>query len=262
MAADLLCFTALTLGVRHGFDFDHVTAIADLVGAKLAAEGDGRTSEGSLRAIKYQSCGLAIAYAGGHSLMVAVLGLSALFFRAVVPSWIDPLMEKVVGFTLIALGIMMLASVTISTTNHSSSRIKSRGMLLLSALSHVQHWVDSQLLKTSKSLHHHEPAELCNWQCATTIGALHGIGAETGTQVLLIASLSKTGSSPASVMMLSSFVLGMLLSNVTLALMLSEGYSKMFLTTRWLSVIGAVVAIGSMVIGFMFLFGYSEFLGV
>ena len=104
MATDFLCFTALTLGVRHGFDFDHVTAIADLVGARLAAEAEEISSGGSLRALKYQSCGLAAAYAGGHAVVVAVLGLGALFFRALLPPWIDPLMEKVVGFTLIALG--------------------------------------------------------------------------------------------------------------------------------------------------------------
>lgn len=259
MATDLLCLTALTLGVRHGFDFDHVTAIADLVGTKLAVEAEENLSEGSLKALKYQSCGLAVAYAGGHAAVVAMLGLGALFFRAVLPSWIDPLMEKVVGFTLIALGGMMLASLKISASNQYSAPIKSRGMLLLSAILRVQHGIESKLLKKNEPMHYHDPAALCNWQCATTIGVLHGIGAETGTQVLLLAALPGAGSVTTSIMMLSSFVIGMLLSSTALACMLSEGYSRLLLASRWMALLGAAVAAGSIIIGFEYLFGYSSF---
>lgn len=258
MATDFLCFTALTLGVRHGFDFDHVTAIADLVGARLAAEAEEISSGGSLRALKYQSCGLAAAYAGGHAVVVAVLGLGALFFRALLPPWIDPLMEKVVGFTLIALGGLVLVSVMVSAASQHPGAIRSRGMLLLSLFLRVQQWLDGKLLKRNEPLHHHAPVELCNWRCATTIGALHGVGAETGTQVLLLAALAGSGSSTTSIMMLSSFVLGMLMSSTALAFMLAEGYSRLLLAGRWLALVGAAVAVSSMVIGFMFLFGHSS----
>lgn len=256
---DLFCITGLFLGIRHGLDFDHVTAIADLVGATVAAEADVHPSPTALRALKLQSCWLAAVYAGGHAVVVVMLGVGALFFRAVLPSWIDPLMQSIVGLTLIVLGGLMLASVTSSFGGQSNSPIKSRGTLLLSAISQVQHWVDSRVLNKGESIHRHEPAQLCDWRCAATIGALHGIGAETGTQVLLIASLSKTGSPTTSVIMLSSFVLGMLLSNISLAFMFTEGYSRLLVTSRWLSILGALVAIASMVVGFMLLFGYSSF---
>lgn len=255
MASDFLWFTGLCLGIRHGFDLDHVTAIADLVGTKLASDADIRPSQSAQRALKYQACWLAAAYAGGHAAVVAALGLSALFFRASLPSFIDPIMEKVVGLTLVVLGTTMLVSVITSATDQP--RLRSRGMLILSAFWQVQHWIDSKLLKKSEAIHRHESAQLCNWRCAASIGALHGIGAETGTQVLLIASLYRTGSPAASIMMLSSFVLGMLLSNLTLAFMLSEGYSRLLAATRWLALIAAVVAITSIVLGFIFLFGYS-----
>lgn len=40
MVGDFLLFTGLCLGIRHGFDLDHVTAIADLVGSKLTSASD------------------------------------------------------------------------------------------------------------------------------------------------------------------------------------------------------------------------------
>ncbi|MGZ8439125.1 MAG: hypothetical protein ACXWXR_11395, partial [Candidatus Limnocylindrales bacterium] len=51
-----------------------------------------------------QAIRLGTLYALGHALVVVVLGLFALAFGALLPEWLDPVMGRIVGFTLVALG--------------------------------------------------------------------------------------------------------------------------------------------------------------
>ena len=74
MTANLLCLTGLFLGIRHGFDLDHITAISDLVSAKVAASTNSSVNF-DRRAIKTQSCIVAGMYAAGHASVVTMLGL-------------------------------------------------------------------------------------------------------------------------------------------------------------------------------------------
>jgi hypothetical protein len=64
MASNLLCFTGLFLGIRHGFDLDHMTAISDLVSAKVAASLNSAASIDQ-PAAKFQSYILAGMYVFG-----------------------------------------------------------------------------------------------------------------------------------------------------------------------------------------------------
>src|SRR5688572_14734793 len=50
-------------------------------------------------------------YALGHAAVVAVLGLAALLFGSLLPDWVDPIMTRVVGITLIVLGVWVFYSV-------------------------------------------------------------------------------------------------------------------------------------------------------
>ena len=60
-----LAFTALLLGLRHGFDWDHIAAIADLTG----------TAENRKRGMF-----LSLLYAVGHGVVVFALGVLAIIF--------------------------------------------------------------------------------------------------------------------------------------------------------------------------------------
>src|SRR5207237_10395947 len=55
--------------------------------------------------------GLATLYALGHASVVMVLGVAALLLGAVLPAWVDPILERVVGVTLVLLGVWVLFSV-------------------------------------------------------------------------------------------------------------------------------------------------------
>ena len=99
MTSLFLLATALTLGLRHGIDWDHIAALLDISGAN--------SGERSCR----HPLALCFCYALGHGLIVFLLGWLAISFAAILPSWLDSIMERVVGLTLLALGIYLLTAV-------------------------------------------------------------------------------------------------------------------------------------------------------
>ena len=255
MANGLFCFTAAALGLKHGLDFDHIAAIADLIGSSSVSQPatDGSTS---LRVAKMESCRLAAMYALGHAAVVSLLGVGAVLFRALLPSWIDPVMEKVVGLTLIGLGAWMIYCLVQSKENEPAPT--SRGALLLKSIAALRAWIYRKFLGRSHAEHSHEPSQLCDWRCAASIGAIHGIGAETGTQVLLMASVAGSGELTLSLLILCSFIFGMLVSTLALALLIGEGYYRILVKSSLLSLVSGTIAGISIVTGALFVAGRSD----
>ena len=99
---------AVILGIRHGVDWDHIAAIADIVGTASATKVDsnGVATLAQSNAIRLSSC-----YAIGHATIVLILGIVALSFATILPEWIDPLMERAVGVTLLLLGVWIFYSI-------------------------------------------------------------------------------------------------------------------------------------------------------
>ena len=56
------------------------------------------------------------------------------------------------------------------------------------------------------------------------VGMIHGIGAETGTQVLLIAAVGGAAAPGSGIPMLFAFVVGLLISNFAIVVMSSVGF--------------------------------------
>lgn len=108
-----LVLTAFTLGLRHGIDWDHMAAIADLSGSAP----DRR-----------RGFVLSLGYAFGHAVVVFVLGVVLLSFGASIPDGLDQWMGRVVGMTLVALGVWVI----VELTRHGREfRLRSRWMLVL-----------------------------------------------------------------------------------------------------------------------------------
>ena len=83
-----LLLTAFGLGLRHGVDFDHIAAIADLTS----------TTESRKRGFM-----LSLWYALGHAVVVLALGALVILFEATIPESLDSWMGRVVGATLLFL---------------------------------------------------------------------------------------------------------------------------------------------------------------
>ena len=130
----LLAGTAV-LGFRHGFDWDHIAAITDITSTTTASHADlaipaiapmpphahdvgpaehdhSHTGASALHVLsesrfaheQRHAIGLASLYALGHASVVMVLGVIALAVGAILPAWVDPILERLVGVTLVLLG--------------------------------------------------------------------------------------------------------------------------------------------------------------
>lgn len=108
-----LLLTALGLGLRHGIDWDHIAAIADLSG----------TAKDRRRGFA-----LSMTYALGHGAVVFLLGTLAIVFGLAIPDSLDAWMGRIVGITLILLGGWILYELA---RKGRDFRLRSRWMLVI-----------------------------------------------------------------------------------------------------------------------------------
>src|SRR5271154_2447085 len=91
----LALLSAVVLGFRHGFDYDHIAAITDIT---------------SVQTNRWRGMKLGLLYALGHAAMVAVLGSAVIVFQLSLPHGIDRIAERLVGLTLLILGVYVMGS--------------------------------------------------------------------------------------------------------------------------------------------------------
>src|SRR5207248_6309787 len=90
-----IVLTALWLGFQHGIDWDHIAAITDITSSQEE---------------RRQSLLFGTLYALGHALVILVLGALAVLVGEHLPSGIDKIMERIVGVTLLLLGVYLFYS--------------------------------------------------------------------------------------------------------------------------------------------------------
>ena len=285
--------TGLALGIRHGIDWDHIAAIADITSTTAAAvvaedahadqhvtvTGDhhrhggdtelrahdqgpgaatiapavrsGRASR--VGAEQVEAIRLGTLYALGHGAVVIALGIAAIAFSALLPDWLDPIMSRIVGLTLVILGGWVVYSVYRYARGGESFRLRSRWMLVFDGVRSVWRRVQARL----HGHEHVEPLEMSSYgpKTAFGVGMIHGIGAETGTQVLLIAAVGGAASAGLGIPMLFAFVLGLLISNLALVVISSVGFVASQTRERIYVVVGLVAGLFSLVLGSIYLFG-------
>jgi hypothetical protein len=224
-------------------------------GAGLAAVAVGHRWIGAeqLEAIR-----LGTLYAVGHGLVVIALGIAALSFGALLPDWLDPIMGRVVGLTLVGLGVWVLFSVYRYARSGESFRLRSRWMLVFDGARYGWRRLQARL----HGHEHVEPLEMSSYGTRTALGVgmIHGIGAETGTQVLLIAAVGGAASAGLGVPMLLAFVLGLLISNFAIVVVSSVGFVASQTREMIYVAVGAVAGVFSLIIGAVFLLGLDAVL--
>jgi high-affinity nickel-transport protein len=290
---------ALALGIRHGIDWDHIAAIADITSASavasepqplLASERavllsqtapawalDSAAAGGMHGSRSFESSGsrlpeqtpltrvagyvrhqrtplfLGTMYAIGHGSMVIVLGLIAILFKEILPDWIDPIMERVVGVTLLVLAAYLFFSV-FRYFRGGEFRLRSRWMLVFAGAGRSWRWAKHKVLgKAHEHAHHHATDRQYGSGTAYGIGLIHGVGAETGTQVLIIGAAVGAGSKGMSVATLLVFVLGLLISNSIVTIASTTGFISAQRRQIVYVAVGVVAAVFSLVVGLVFL---------
>lgn len=93
------------------------------------------------------------------------------------------------------------------------------------------------------------------------IGTLHAIGAETGTQVLLLTAVGTTAAANdhmLGILLLLSFVLGLIFSNAMVAMLSRLGFACSKLTGPVYATTALCTAVFSLTVGIFFLSGQPD----
>jgi hypothetical protein len=256
--------TGLLLGIRHGFDWDHIAAITDITSTTATADlgsdahleqhrAVGHVHEhehGGASELRAHDAGPGAATA---TLVLAVLGLLALAFGALLPEWVDPIMGRVVGVTLLVLGVWVFFSLWQFLRHGRAFRLRSRWMLVFDGVRYAWRRFQARL----HGHEHHDPMEMSSYgkRTAFGVGMIHGVGAETGSQVLLITAVGGAAGQGLGVPMMFAFILGLLIANTLIVVLTASGFVASQLRQPLYIAIGLIAGAFSIAVGLLFLFG-------
>jgi high-affinity nickel-transport protein len=267
--------SAFAFGFRHGIDWDHIAAITDITSSQQSVRTGLR---------------FATLYAAGHGISVFAIGVLAIAAGESLPDSIDSAMGRVVGFTLIVLGVYVIYSLI---RYREDFRMRSRWMLIFAGGRRAYRWVRGRLGQSEHEHphghdghddHHHADAEaeadgavlvrtahthahshtdpFMNYGTGTSlaVGVLHGVGAETPTQVLIFLAAAGAGGASAGVATLVVFLLGLFTANSLLAVASASGFLAATKRFTVYATVSCITAAASLVLGMSFLIGKDSWL--
>jgi len=235
----LALISAAVLGFRHGLDYDHIAAITDISSVQAKARD----------AMRY-----GLLYVSGHATTVAVLGASAVAFRVALPASSDRWAEKLVGLTLLTLGIYVLG--TFFRESPHSHRPRTRITLLINGML----WVYWRLGKLFGGTRVEAPQVFKDGYGARStflVGVIHGLGAETPTQLLVFLMVAHLGGTALGLLGLLMFIGGLLVMNTLMCASAAGLFSSVLAKPFALRALTLATSAYSIVVGIIFLLGRS-----
>lgn len=242
-ALELALISCALLGLRHGFDYDHLAAITDITSVQ-------RTWHEGMR--------LGLLYALGHALTVAVLGASVIFLHLGLPAHFDGVGERLVGATLILLALYVLVTFFRRKPGapHQHFVPVSRIALLISGARYAG-WKLRRL--GNSELPRPEPFRFeYDRSSVFVVGIIHGLGAETPSQLLLFLLAANLGGTSRGFLGLLCFIAGLLVMNTIMTASASGIFASSKHRPRLQMFVTSLTAAYSFVIGTIFLFGMSD----
>jgi len=232
----LALISALMLGFRHGLDYDHIAAITDISSVQSRPRD----------AMRY-----GLLYVAGHATTIAVLGTAAVAFRMALPPASDLWAERLVGLTLLALGLYVLGTF-FRPTSHSHGPRTRITLLINGAL--WLYWRLSLIFGGTRV----EAPQVFKHGYGTTstflVGVIHGLGAETFTQVSLFLAAASLGGT-AGLLGLLMFILGLLVMNTLMCAVATGLFSATLARPNALRALSLLTSAYSIVVGMIFLLG-------
>ena len=234
--------SCLVLGLRHGFDYDHLAAISDITAVQ-------RNWRSGLR--------LGMTYALGHAFTVAALGIAVLQMHMGLPEGLDHWTERLIGLTLIVLGIGVVAGILRKDAHgHRHSRIESRLAIAINGAL----WLAWMVRRRWNPLA--PRPERFQWmytgKSVFVIGMLHGVGAETPSQLALFFLTANLGGTSRGMLGLAAFAVGLVTMNALMTASMGGAFRATGHHTRFYHAIAWAGAAYSCIIGIIFLFGVSD----
>ncbi len=236
---NVVLLSCAVLGFRHGFDYDHIAAITDIAGVQA---GPARTMR------------LGLMYALGHATTVAALGAVVIGFQLALPSGMDRWAERLVGLTLIVLALYVLSTLV---RRKGTVLPKSRAVLIFSSA----RWLHSRFhtWRTGEVPPLAVPVDLNQGTCFG-IGVIHGLGAETPSQLALFLLAANLGGVSHGLLGLTVFLLGLLAMNTLMTASAAGLFRAGRTWAGWTPLLTGVTAVYSFCIGVVFLLGSSGLL--
>jgi hypothetical protein len=232
--------SAAMLGFRHGLDYDHIAAISDITSVQ----------SGPADAMRY-----GLLYVGGHAATVAVLGSAAVAFRLSLPAATDRWAERLVGLTLLVLGLYVLGTF-LRPSKHSHARPRTRITLLVNGLL----WIYWRLSRVFGGTRVESPQIFKDGYGKSStflIGVIHGLGAETPTQILLFLMAANLGGTAVGLLGLMMFIAGLLFMNTLMCASAAGLFASKLGGPSTLRTLTLLTSAYSIVVGTIFLLGSS-----
>jgi hypothetical protein len=226
------------LGFRHGFDYDHIAAITDIASVQKRAATAMR---------------LGLAYALGHASMIALLGGMVILFQLSLPRRLDSWAERAVGLTLILLAIYVMGSLVWGSPH---ALPQSRAALIIKGYRRVRRRFfprESDAEIYDENLSYTEPM-------AFGIGVIHGLGAETPSQMALFLLAANLGGVARGMSGMGMFLAGLLVMNTLMTASACGLFRGAAPHPQVMRFFVGLTAVYSFVVGWVFLLGGSGML--
>lgn len=236
----LALLSTAALGFRHGLDYDHIAAITDITSVQAKARD----------AMRY-----GLLYVLGHAMTVALLGAAAVVFRISLPAASDRWAERLVGLTLLVLGVYVLGTIFRPGTHRHVPRTRIT-LLMNGAL-----WIYWRLSLLFGGTRVEAPQMFKNGygnRSTFLVGVIHGLGAETPTQILLFLLAANLGGTGTGLLVLVMFIVGLLVMNTLMCASAAGLFSITLSRPNALRALTLLTSAYSIVVGAIFLLGSAS----
>ena len=235
---NLALLSAAVLGFRHGFDYDHIAAITDIT---------------SVESNRRRAMRMGLVYVLGHATMVAILGGAVILFQRSLPRSLDNWAERAVGLTLLVLGLYVLGTLLRDKT----ALPKSRASILIGS----GRWLFWKLGRAfGQTGERPQQSTSYSRRSVFVIGIIHGLGAETPSQLLLFLLAANLGGVGRGFLGLAVFLAGLLTMNTLMTASAVGIFGMSAAKPKVLRFVIGATALYSVVVGSIFLFGASSLL--
>jgi high-affinity nickel-transport protein len=238
---DLALLSTGVLGFRHGFDYDHIAAITDIT---------------SVEPTRPRAMRMGLLYVLGHATTVAVLGAIVILFQRSLPASLDSWAERAVGLTLVILGLYVLGTLL---RNSAAYAPRSRAAILIDSSRWIL-WKIRAILGSEPTIEPVRRSAPYSRSSVFVIGIIHGLGAETPSQLLLFLLAANLGGLVRGFLGLSVFLFGLLMMNTLMTASAAGIFGFSAAKPKVLRFVIGATAAYSVVVGGVFLFGIAKFL--
>jgi len=247
----LIIANAIVLGFRHAIDWDHIAALVDISASSTLVTTEG-TAIGGRQALWFSGL-----YGLGHCSIVVLIGTVTCFCAVFIPVWLDHLMERLVGLSLLAFGIVV-GYISLKLIQEGRSPVPlSRAKVMWLGLRRAWHFIRG---KRAQDVDETVPAFTYGERTVFGLGVIHGAGVETASQVLLLAAIGASTNHIFAMSVLACFSFGFLVSIMLIAFLSLKGLGSIAKFGPLYVISGFMTAIFSIAIGGILLSGHSSIL--